>query len=52
LKEINNEPMNNVITLNKGVVQNLTCYRLAQFVPVQWLKVNRYFFSQKYLFIL
>nr|CAH0106520.1 unnamed protein product [Daphnia galeata] len=52
IEEINNEPMNNVITLNKRVAQNLTCYRLTQFVPVQWLKVNSYFFSQKYLFIL
>ncbi|XP_046654208.1 vascular endothelial growth factor receptor 1-like [Daphnia pulicaria] len=38
VKEINNAPENNIITLEKEVAQNLSCNRLSQHVPVQWLK--------------
>ena len=46
LIEINNEPVSNLIALKKETDQNLICNRLSQFVPVQWLKVNSYFFTQ------
>jgi hypothetical protein len=43
--EINNVPVKNAIALEKEIVQNLTCNRWSQFVPVQWLKVNLSLFS-------
>ena len=48
LIEINNEPVKNIIALEKGTAQNLTCNRWSQFVPIQWLKVNLSLFSVVY----
>jgi hypothetical protein len=37
--EINNDPVNNSINLEKGIAQILSCNRLSQHVPIHWLKV-------------
>jgi hypothetical protein len=52
LIEINNEPVKNSIALEKGIAQNLTCNRWSQFVPVQWIKVNLYFFPVVFYLII
>ena len=52
LIEINNEPVKNIIALEKGTAQNLTCNRWSQFVPIQWLKVNLSLFSIVYYLII
>ncbi len=39
---MNNDPESNFIALKKGTDQNLTCNRLSEFVPFQWLKVNEF----------
>lgn len=38
--EINNDPVNNSITLEKEIAQILTCNRVSQHVPIHWLKVD------------
>jgi hypothetical protein len=43
--EITSEAVKNIIALEKGVAQNLTCNRWSKIVPVQWLKVNFSLFS-------
>jgi hypothetical protein len=50
--EINNEAVKNIIALEKGVAQNLTCKRWTQFVPIQWLKVNLSLFYVVYYLII
>ena len=42
IKDISNEPVSIFIELKKKAAQNLTCNRLSQLVPVQWIKVNVY----------
>jgi hypothetical protein len=42
--EINNEPVSNFISLEKGTDQNFTCNRWSQLIAIQWFKVNLYFF--------
>ena len=49
LIEINNEPVKNIIALEKGTAQNLTCNRWSQFVPIQWLKVNLSLYFPSYI---
>ena len=47
--EINNEPVNSSINLEKGIAQILPCNRLSQHVPIHWLKVNLFFNSFRLL---
>ncbi|XP_046462546.1 uncharacterized protein LOC124208710 isoform X2 [Daphnia pulex] len=43
IKEIDNDPVSNSITLEKGITQILSCNRLSQHVPIHWLKDGNQF---------